>query len=169
MPAPASAPDPAAEFSQRTCGRPAPAPSVVDALRARWTGVEDYRARWLVVLADSDAASAHLAALRDFYADCEEQAADGFRSPFFVVATETGEESFGVGRFEVSGSGAPTTAFTGLHVVRVGRSVLVDTAGNEGGAAPGTRAEITADQLRQMTADTADVVAAQCAFTDAGC
>ena len=71
-----------------------------------------------------------------------------------------------------SSAGRSTTATrpsasTILHVIRLGRAVLVDTTSNEAGAGPDPEADVRR-QLDAQTTATATVVAAMCAFTEAG-
>ncbi len=151
------------------CGVEFPKPIGSDSLGARWSNVEDYRSRKLVTFADADAAVAYMAEGREFFERCPQDEIDsqGFQSFWRVIGTEVGGESFAVvqtSEFE----GAPAIGMQVLHFIRVGHSVLIDTTANEGGAGP----EPVADRTRQIdeqTADAAEVVAAMCAFTEAGC
>ncbi|MDQ3484084.1 MAG: hypothetical protein M3445_01505, partial [Actinomycetota bacterium] len=78
-----------------------------------------------------------------------------------------GGESFAVVR-NTEFDGAPAVGLTVLHFVRVGRSVLIDTASNEVGAGPDLESDIE-NQIARQVAGTAEVVAAMCRFTEAGC
>lgn len=63
---------------------------------------------------------------------------------------------------------APAIGMEVVHVVRLGRALLVDTTSTEGGGGPDPDAEATA-QIARQTEASADVVSAMCAFTQAGC
>ena len=121
------------------------------------------------MLDDADAAVAYVSRLRDFYAACPEQRSDdGMSYPVAVLDTAVGGQSFGVVRFTESG-GEPAIGTMALHVVRVGRSVLLDAHAAEGSAGQQEVEAAARDRLAAMAAASADVVAAQCAFTEAGC
>ena len=156
-----------AAFTYRACGADLPTPAVLDHLRASWSNPEDYRTRQLYLLDDADGAVAYVTAVRDFYAACpEEDTGDGLGQVAVtgVRATRVGGQSYAVVRsFELSGN--PTIGLEVLHVVRLGRAVLIDTASNEGS---GEESRVRS-QIDQQTAAGAPVVAAMCAFTDAGC
>lgn len=53
-------------------------------------------------------------------------------------------------------------------MVRFGRAVLVDTAANEAGAGLDPEADVRR-QVHQQPRATAEVVAAMCSFSEAGC
>lgn len=167
LPVTDSEPDVERDFGTWACGTPAPEASG-EVLRARFADVEDYRARRLVVLPDADAAVSYVSGLRDFYAACPERSGEGMTYPVALVDTAVGGQSFGLVRFTESG-GEPAIGVMALHVVRVGRSVLLDAAASEGGAGQQEPEAAARDLLAVMAAASAEVVAAQCAFTEAGC
>lgn len=156
-----------ADFADYACpSSPQPDPGRADVLRGQYSSVEDYRTRELVVLPDADAAVAWVEALEDHYAACPAVTEDGLRYPLTVLETATGGQSFGVVR-STEHDGQPAIGLSTLHVVRVGRSVLLDTSSGEGWApdpeADGRRV------LDRMATAAAEVIAAMCRFTAAGC
>lgn len=155
-----------ADFADYTCGRAAPAPRPDQRLRGQFSNVEDYRTRELVVLADADAAVAWVGRLRAFYEACPVKREDDLTYPVTVLESAVGGQSFGVLR-ATEYLGEPTLGLSALHVVRVGRSVLLDSASGEGMVrdpqVDGPRV------LDALSADTTAVVTAMCAFTEAGC
>lgn len=157
------------DFASYTCSAPLPEPAAATGvLRGRYGNVEDDRTRELVTFADADAAVAYVALLDAFFSECPYQTeADGVTYPVTRVATEVGGRSFGIVR-STEVDGEPAIGLSTLHVVRLGRAVLLDTTAGEGTAVPDA-ATAGANALEEMTADSADVVAAMCAFTDAGC
>lgn len=168
LPVTDSEPDVERDFGTWACGTPAPEASG-EVLRARFADVEDYRARRLVVLPDADAAVSYVSGLRDFYAACPEQSGpDATTYPVALVDTAVGGQSFGLVRFTESG-GEPAVGTMALHVVRVGRSVLLDAAATEGSAGQQELGAAARDRLGAMATASAEVVTAQCAFTVAGC
>ncbi|WP_134738293.1 hypothetical protein [Nocardioides sp. 503] len=145
------------------CGVALPAAPSTDRLAARWGNVEDHRSRLLLTFDDAEGAIDFQAQLLAPYRACpREETSDGFTTLSDVRRTAVGGESWAVVRsYEFEGS--PSVGLEVLHVVRLGRALLVDTTSGEGMAA-------TADgTLAGQTADAAEVVAAMCAFTEAGC
>jgi hypothetical protein len=139
-----------------------------DRLLARWTNVEDFRSRQLTTFVDAEQAAARVAALTDFYRRCPtEDESDGYVQVTDVRRTAYGDESWAVVRRQELG-GAPAVGLTVLHVVRVGRAVFVDTASTEGGAGEDPEADILR-QVGEQARASAGVVAAMCAYTEAGC
>jgi hypothetical protein len=159
---------PQPQLSAWGCGADAPLPAEVEQLHATYGNVEDYRSRTLLTFPDADAAVAHVADLRRVHDDCPTLSDQGFTYPLVVTDTAVGGQSFGVVRF-AEADGVPAVGVVALHVVRLGRAVLLDTAANEGGAGPETREVQARAQLDRLTKASADVVAAMCAFTEAGC
>ena len=84
-----------------------------------------------------------------------------------VRRTAEGGESWAVVRRQEY-DGHPAVGLEILHVIRLGRAVLVDTTSSEAGAGPDPEADVRR-QLDDQTTATAGVVAAMCAFTEAGC
>jgi hypothetical protein len=156
-------------FDEATCGAAAPAPRTTDALRGQFFDVEAYLSRELLVFPDADAAVAYVSALDDFYATdaCTAQDAAGGEAtyPLRRVATKVGGQSFTVVR-GTELEGEAQVGMSALQVVRVGRSVLLDTTAGEGLVRDTKDAR---DLAASMTDRAADVVAAQCAFSAAGC
>ena len=110
---------------------------------------------------------AYVTGVRDFYAACpEEDTGDGTGLAWVtdVRQTQVGGQSYAVVR-SIEADGNPAIGLEVLHVVRLGRAVLIDTASNEGS---GVESRIRS-QIDQQTAAGAPVVAAMCAFTEAGC
>ncbi len=139
-----------------------------DRLLARWTNVEDFRARQLTTFADADQAAARVGALTDLYRACPaEDESDDYVQLTDVRRTAYGDESWAVVRRQELG-GSPAVGLTVLHIVRVGRAVLVDTASTEGGAGPDPEGDIRR-QLGEQARASASVVAAMCLFTEQGC
>ncbi len=151
------------------CGVELPKLIGTDSLRAKWSNVTDNRSRELVTFADADEAVAYLAASREFFAACpqSEIGGEGSQSFWKVIGTEVGGGSYAVEQTEEF-DGYRTTLRQVLHFIRVGHSVLIDTAANEGGAGPDPVADL-ARQIDEQTTDAAEVVAAMCLFTEAGC
>lgn len=152
------------------CGKSAPDPERTDRLLAEWSNVEDFRARQVTTYDDSRSASAAVTAFVGFYRDCptdEGSADDGYSTAIDVRRTDSGEESWAVVRASLY-DGYPTVGLEVLHVVRVGRAVLIDTAANEGGAGPDRASDITG-QIEYQAEHTRDVVEAMCAYADGGC
>ncbi len=157
-----------APTSFTACGRRPPPAAHDDRLLARWTNVEDFRARQLTTFPDADLAAASVAALTDFYRGCPvEDESDDYVQLTDVRRTAYGDESWAVVR-RVELGGSPGVGLTVLHIVRVGRAVLVDTASNEGGAGPDPEGDIRR-QLGEQARSSATVVAAMCLFTEPGC
>ncbi|MDP2775374.1 MAG: hypothetical protein Q8O61_17610 [Nocardioides sp.] len=151
------------------CGSPLPAPAPVDRLGASWADVEDYRYRLLLSFDDADAAIAYQAQFLDTYRACPrtEEDADGFVTVHDALRTQVGGESWAVVRtFEYLG--APAIGLEVVHVIRLGRALLIDTAATEGGGGPDPDADARGQITRQTDATT-DVVSAMCTFTEAGC
>jgi hypothetical protein len=150
------------------CGERLPGATHDDRLLARWTDVEDFRSRQLTTFADAEQAANRVAALTDLYRRCpSEDESDDYVQLTDVRRTAYGDESWAVVRRQEL-DGAPAVGLTVLHVVRVGRAVLVDTASTEGGAGEDPEADIRRQVGEQARASTG-VVAAMCVFTDDGC
>lgn len=164
-------PAPDVEVLERfeVCDAPLPEPAPVDRLGAAWSNVEDYRYRLLLTFEDADAAIAYQSELFELYSSCPrtEEDADGYSTAIAVRRTQVGGESWAAVRsFEFQG--APAIGLEVVHVIRLGRALLVDTAATEGGGGPDLEADALA-QIDRQTAATVDVVSAMCAFTEAGC
>ncbi len=79
-----------------------------------------------------------------------------------VNRTAVGGESWAVvTHYEFDG--APAVGLTVVHVIRLGRAVLIDMTSNEGSGPDGTA------QIQEQTNATVDVVSAMCVFTESGC
>lgn len=146
------------------CGNAFDDPEYVDRLRANWTNPEDYRDRQLTTYADADQAVAAVDALMDFYRACpqEEEGSDGYTRVTEVRRTQVGGESWALMKgYEFKG--APAIGLEIIHVIRLGRAVLIDQTANEGSIAD---FEL---QLDAMTSDSEAPVSRMCAFTEAGC
>jgi len=146
------------------CGSAFDDPEYVDRLRASWTNPEDYRDRQLTTYADADQAVAAVRALTDFYRACpqEEEGSDGYTRVTEVRRTQVGGESWALMKgYEFKG--APAIGLEIIHVIRLGRAVLIDQTANEGSIAD---FEL---QLDAMTSDSGVPVSRMCAFTEAGC
>ncbi|MEJ7831447.1 MAG: hypothetical protein WKF79_00895 [Nocardioides sp.] len=156
------------EFDYVACGSALVPPAIAGRLRASWSNVEDFRSRELLVLVDADQAVAFMGDVASFYEACpEEDSDDGYTSLRQIRATQVGGQSFAVVQ-NTEFDGAPAVGLAVLHFVRVGRSVLIDTASDEGGAGLDLESDIE-NQIAEQEADTAEVVAAMCRFTVAGC
>jgi hypothetical protein len=156
-------------FAYSPCGVEVPKPIGSDSLRAQWSNVTDNRSRELVTFADADEAVAYMAESREFFEGCPQDEIDsqGFQSFWRVIGTEVGGGSYAVVQTEEF-EGVPNVHRSVLHFIRVGHSVLIDTTSNEGGAGQDPVADL-ARQIDQQTSDAAEVVAAMCTFTEAGC
>lgn len=153
-------------FSSYACAGPTPQADATDVLRGQVTGPEYYASRELLVLPDADAAVAHLGALKAFYEDCPEQQGDDTSYPLQVFDTPVGGASFGVVRTSVRDDGTPETGLMVLQATRVGRSILLDVSVGDGIASSEADARALTDFRSEQSAP---VVEAQCAFTEAGC
>ena len=81
------------------CGRRPPHAAHDDRLLARWTNVEDFRARQLTTFPDADLAAASVAALTDLYRRCPvEDESDDYAQLTDVRRTAYGDESWAVVR-----------------------------------------------------------------------
>jgi hypothetical protein len=147
----------------QVCGTAFEEPEYVDRLRANWTNPEDYRDRQLTTYADAGAAVDAVSSLTDFYRACpEEELSDGSTRISEVRRTQVGGESWAlVQHLELEG--APAISLQIIHVIRLGRAVLIDTAANEGSIGD------AGSQIDFMTTATDEPVARMCAFTEAGC
>ncbi|MFA6298739.1 MAG: hypothetical protein WC642_06210 [Nocardioides sp.] len=152
----------------QVCDAALPAAPALDRLGAVWTNVEDYRNRQLLTFEDVEGAIAYQRSLVDAYRACpRSEDGEGNAALHDVRQTRVGGESWAVVRtFEFQGS--PAIGMEVVHVIRLGRALLVDTTSNEGGGGPDPDAQATA-QITRQTEASADVVAAMCAFTEAGC
>jgi hypothetical protein len=139
-------------------------PEYVDRLRANWTNPEDYRDRQLTTYADADQAVAAVKALADFYRACPrgQEGGDGYTPVSEVRRTQVGGESWALMKgYEFAG--APAIGLEILHVIRLGRAVLVDRISGEGMISD---VELP---LQAMTSASEVPVSRMCAFTEAGC
>ena len=148
------------------CGSSLDEPPHVDQLRASWTNVEDYRDRQLTTFEDAAQAVTYVQRLTDFYRSCPEDDADEAGRTMSVLhevnRTAVGGESWAVVTY-YEFDGAPAIGLTVVHVIRLGRAVLIDTTSNEG-SGPDRNA-----QIQEQTNATVEVVSAMCVFTEAGC
>lgn len=157
-------PDVPALEDVQVCGTDLPVAASLDRLAARWANPEDYRTRLLLTFEDADGAIDYQRRFLDAYRACPRSAqdADGYATVHDVRRTQVGGESWAVVRtFEFQG--APAIGLEVLHVIRLGRSVLVDVTSSEG------MADSAPTTITAQTEATADVVAAMCAFTEAAC
>lgn len=161
-------PDVPALEGVQACGVELPAATSLDRLAAGWKNPEDYRVRVLLTFEDADGAIDYQRQLVDVYRACpRDEDAEGNASLTDVRQTRVGGESWAFVRtYEYLG--APAIGMEVIHVVRLGRALLVDTATNEGGGGPDPEADVDA-QIARQTADSAEVVSAMCVFTEAGC
>lgn len=153
-------------LSLTACDTTLPDAPHADRLLARWTNVEDYRARQLTTYATVEDAIVATAEIQKLYMDCPEGETreDGFTPKWAVREGEVGDESFAVlGWDELDGQ--PTTFGETLLVVRAGLSVLVVAHSGHSGNPQG-REDVIVDEI---STESADVIAQMCAFTEAGC
>lgn len=151
------------------CGRPHPLPATTEPLRATWSDVVDERRRLLAPFADAAAAAAWVDDLAAAYDDCpvEEPDADLAGLQREVLVTELGSQSFAViGRPTYDGS--PGVQLRVVHVVRLGRAVLIDFVANEDGGGADQDADET-QQVAEMAAESAQVLASMCIFAEPSC
>ncbi len=150
------------------CDTTAPDPQHTDRLSATWRNPEDGRDRQLTTYADADRAVAAMRALVKVYQDCsEEPANDGFVRHYEAIRSSVGGESWAlVTWYEYEG--APSIGRQIVHLIRVGRAILLDTTSNEGMGGPGQQDEVQS-AIDAQADGTAAAVAAMCRFTVAGC
>ncbi|GAA3667739.1 hypothetical protein GCM10022237_29510 [Nocardioides ginsengisoli] len=124
-------------FTWSVCGADVPdSPAPVDRMIASWQEPEDGRGRQLSVYAtEADAVAAAKAVVEAHRACPEEPADDSGQTPHHVVQDGTaGDESWVIGTwYTYQGSHVPALGVD--YVIRSGHTVLILTAGNEGGAA----------------------------------
>lgn len=150
------------------CGMGLPERETVDELRASWQNVEDSRTRTLTTYESADEAVAAMNALAEFWTGCDSVPIDDRTVQHYALRpTRVGGQSFGLVTYSTQ-DGEPTIGVHTMHVVRVGRAVLVDTSGGEGLADPSTWTRVDA-ALRNQAENAASVIAAMCQFTEAGC
>ncbi|HEU4811412.1 MAG TPA: hypothetical protein VFT00_04670 [Nocardioides sp.] len=150
------------------CGSSVPVPEHVELLRAGWKNPEDFRERQLVTFARTEDALAYQDAILETYTRCTtEDTSDGYTSVTTVLDSEIGESSgVAVTHYELDGN--PAIGLTTVHVVQVGRAVLVSTIHNEGGGGPDPTRQAY-DAMAGSEDQLAGVVPAMCVFTDDGC
>jgi len=144
------------------CGSQVPDPGNLDRLDATWTNAEDYRARELLTFSTAQEAVTYVAHLRALWQECQSEETGDGGQVHELRTTQVGGESVAL----LTGytyQGGPTVGLSIDHVVRLGRAVLIDATSNEG------TLEAADDQIAGMTQDSADVVAAMCLYTEAGC
>lgn len=145
------------------CGNTFDDPPYVDRLRANWTNPEDYRDRQLTTYADAGAAVDAVSSLTDFYRACpEEEVSDGYTRVRTVQRTQVGGESWALAQ-HLEFEGAPAISIYVVHVIRLGRAVLIDTSASEG-----SKGDIDVT-IAGMTTNTVEPVSRMCVFTEAGC
>ena len=156
-------PDVPALEDVQVCGTDLPVAASLDRLAARWANPEDYRTRLLLTFEDAEGAIQYQGQFLDAYRACpHSEGSDGYTTVIDVRRTQVGGESWAVVRsFELQG--APAIGLEVLHVIRLGRSILVDVTSSEGIASSAPVA------ITNQTEAAADVVSAMCAFTEAGC
>lgn len=156
-------PDVPALEEVQVCGADLPVAASRDRLAAGWTNPEDYRTRLLLTFEDADGAIDYQGRFLDAYRACPRaEGSDGYTTVIDVRRTRVGGESWAVVRsFELEGR--PAIGLEVLHVVRLGRSLLVDVTSSEG------LLQDAPDTIAAQTRDSAEVVSAMCAFTEAGC
>lgn len=137
-----------------------------DRLLARWENVEDYRTRQVTTYDTADQAVAAVAGIRALYEACPEgeKRDDGFTPNWEVRDLTLGGESFAVLGWDELDGAATTFGDTTL-VVRVGSSVLVVAHAGHSGNPQGNEQGV----IDQMSSESADVIAALCVYTEAGC
>jgi hypothetical protein len=143
-------------------------PGVADRLAVSWSNPEDGRDRLLITFGTADEAVAYVDRLvRQVRACPKEPGSDGSTLVHDVLTTQVGGQSAAL-VFRSKRDGSPSIGRTVYHVVRFGKAVLVDQTYNEGGAEVDPVAAAR-DQVDRQTAASAEVVAAMCRFTRAGC
>ncbi|WP_435743482.1 hypothetical protein [Nocardioides sp. SYSU DS0663] len=128
----------------QACGATAPVPPHVDLLRASWTAPEDYRQRQLVAFADEEAAEAYRRSVLAVFEGCIGGVTTGPDRRLTQVITDVSDLGDAAGgavtRYESGGS--PIPGMSTVLVVRVGRTVLLATADDEGGAGPNVGGQV---------------------------
>ena len=149
------------DLEVRACGQLlATPPDVTGRLEAAWLNVEDFRSRRLVTFADAERAVAHMDEAAAFFRQCGGDA----DSTWTVLQTQVGGQSYAIGRTPTAEIGQVET----IVLVRLGRAVLIDVRSGEGGGGD-PDPELVRERAADMAGDAAGVVAAMCAFTEAGC
>jgi len=152
-------------FEFTACGNTLPAPDSRDLLIASWSNPEDGRTRELRTFETADDAVAYVDELAAFYRACPiEDDGNDMDHRYRVANTEVGGQSVGIVT-DYYYLGEQSIGFTGYHVIRLGRAVLVISWSNEGWGKDKTVAQL----VQGMTDEAAEPIAAMCTFTEAGC
>jgi len=149
------------------CGEQLGQPSTTAVLSARLDAPEDYRSRRLLVFEDAQRAIDHVTDIEAFYTACPQTppTAEGFTYWEFRPNL-IGGQALQVMGLPATVDGAPgPLGLQSISVVRLGRAVVVDQMMTE---ASGFEDEVRRT-YRAQQADLAEVVAAMCTFTEAGC
>ena len=137
-------------------------------IHAGYSDVEDYRRRTLLVFDSADEAVAFAADARAVVEACpSDPFAAGQATAWSIHPTQVGGESFAAYSIDTF-DGAVGIHQYAVHVVRLGRAVLLDGAYNEGGG-PGGPDRGEGPLVDAIITAQAPVVAAMCRFTEAGC
>lgn len=156
-----------AELEFGACGEPLPLPPVTGRLQAAYLDAEDFRGRQLLSFAGAEEAVAFVGEVAEFYSSCPEEVQGDSVSIYTVVPTQVGGQSLAIGRTSTI-NGEPSFPLIVVQVVRLGRSVLLDYTYGEGTGGSDPAAAIR-ERADFMAVNAAEVVAAMCAFTAAGC
>ncbi|MCR1784357.1 hypothetical protein KVF89_17580 [Nocardioides carbamazepini] len=148
------------------CDRSTPDPRRSDRLSAQWVDVEDVRNRQLTTYPTEDDAAAAAAGFVQAFRACPQGLVgdDGTTQRWDVRDVDAGDEAYAVLGWQQADGGATPFGDTTL-VVRVGRSVLIESRGGHAGNPQGREQEVVA----AISTDATQVVDAMCAFTDGGC
>lgn len=153
-------------LSWELCGDRVSATGARDRLGAAWNNVEDFRRRELLTFDDADVAVAFTSSWVGSWRECpRDDLGDGHVYVHRVRRTGLGGESWALVR-RIEYDGYPAVGLTVVHMIRLGRAVLLDSVSNEGGAGPDPTAEVER-QIAEQGEAVAPVVAAMCRFTEA--
>lgn len=158
-------------FDYVACGRTLPVPAETDRLRTLWSNVEDLRGRQLLTFPDAAAAAVFVGGATEFYRGCgvEPAGSDDLTYTWTVLPTEYGGQSVAASSTP-SRAGAPAVGVVRMvHLIRLGRAVLIDTTEGEGGGGGPDLPGLTRSRAEVMALAAAPVVAAMCRYTEAGC
>lgn len=141
-------------------------PSATETVAAAYDGLEDFRARRVLVYADATDARADLDALVTLRAACPEERRDGGAINTEVLAGTLAEEATTF-LSTYSTDGLPVVGQSQLHVLRAGRALVLASVSDE---SPGhTDLDAARARVRRSELEQAALVATVCAEHTACC